>query len=587
MADYGIGQGINLGIQAGAGIAAQFANVEQQRRQNEMQQKQFGLAQAADVRAQDEHKRNIELKDLEIAKAKAGAKTLNIDAVIKGLYPDKRDQQLANEIVSMYRTDSENPSMVRTDHALAARADLQKMPPEQSLQKKLIYVANDKRKIEEDYQAKISSLEPWEATDENKQTIENERTKAHAALAEEEKRLKATSAPWTREMRQAEGGFSAIEKLQHGRQRLIDSGESPDSPKVKEYDDKIKKESTGSAPGKMGQFEYWYKQRYGKDVSTIAGTPEYDKQLNIYNKLSPEAVAQIQVKYTGPKEEAKKEAYKGDAVKIGKAIMKGDQPPDVGGFGMAKYQGQIRTFLADNDFDLSKATLDWTAAKKHVQTLHGTQQLRLGQAITFTKDSLEIVRDLAKEWQGGQFAPLNSVNLLAARNGAYGVKAASIATRLEAQISDLTSELGTVYKGGNSSTDESLKLAAQNLMAKWDETVLEDNIDQIDKNLQLRINSIKHSGVPTLSKDSIYAKLWNKEESNVYSEKQLREQMTQAGMKKEEQDKWVKNYKNNGKINDTGTKQETSSVPKIGDVIDGYKFKGGNPGSPTNWEKVK
>lgn len=32
---------------------------------------------------------------------------------------------------------------------------------------------------------------------------------------------------------------------------------------------------------------------------------------------------------------------------------------------------------------------------------------------------------------------------------------------------------------------------------------------------------------------------------------------------------------------------KTPPIPKIGDVRDGYKFKGGNPGVPANWEKVQ
>jgi len=191
--------------------------------------------------------------------------------------------------------------------------------------------------------------------------------------------------------------------------------------------------------------------------------------------------------------------------KIGDAIMRGEQPPDMQGRGMARIAPQLAAYFADKGFDMTTAQADWQAVKTHVKNMNGPQQLRLGQAISFTRESLPIIRSLAAEWKAGGFAPLNSLNLHAAASGAYGNKAASIATRLESQISDLTSELGTVYKGGNSSTDESLKLAAANLKSKWEESVLNDNVDQIEKNLSIRENSMRTSGVAGLSSASLYA----------------------------------------------------------------------------------
>ncbi len=155
-------------------------------------------------------------------------------------------------------------------------------------------------------------------------------------------------------------------------------------------------------------------------------------------------------------------------------------------------------------FDLVKANEDWSATQKYLSTLNGQQQVRLRQAVQFTSDSLPIIRGLAQEWDGGQFPILNKANLALAKNGAFGDKAASIAQRLTAQIADVTSELGTVYKGGNSSTDESLALAAKNLSGDWQKKVLMDSLDQVDQNLKIRKNSIK-SGSPVANEGNIYA----------------------------------------------------------------------------------
>src|SRR5208283_2268687 len=83
-------------------------------------------------------------------------------------------------------------------------------------------------------------------------------------------------------------------------------------------------------------------------------------------------------------------------------------------------------------------------------------------------------------------------------------EAGNLAHRLDAQIADLTSELGTVYKGGNSSTDESLKLAAKNLESDWNEQTFKSAINQIRQNLEIRKNSIRHSQPAGVTENSSY-----------------------------------------------------------------------------------
>jgi len=162
---------------------------------------------------------------------------------------------------------------------------------------------------------------------------------------------------------------------------------------------------------------------------------------------------------------------------------------------MAKYQGPLRSYLADSGYDLYSAEMDYTGTKKYVQSLNSTQQIRLRQATQFSYDSLDILEKLANQWMGGNYPVLNKVNLKAARNGLYGQDAAKIATALETQIADLTSELGTVYKGGYASTDETLKLAAKNLSGDWSQEVLESNINLVRKNLEIRLNSLKSARI--------------------------------------------------------------------------------------------
>jgi hypothetical protein len=191
-----------------------------------------------------------------------------------------------------------------------------------------------------------------------------------------------------------------------------------------------------------------------------------------------------------------------DVAQIAAGIVEGNQPPTV--TGLYRNGGPVRAELQRRGYNLAKAQEDWEATRKHLASLNSTQQLRLRQAVSFTSDSLDIIETLNKQWKGGRFPLLNRAQLKAAKGGALGPEAQSIATRLEAQISDLVSELGTVYKGGNSSTDDSLALAAKNLQADWSQKTLTDAIAQVRANLQIRRNSMLTAKAVT-NVDNVYA----------------------------------------------------------------------------------
>jgi len=192
-----------------------------------------------------------------------------------------------------------------------------------------------------------------------------------------------------------------------------------------------------------------------------------------------------------------------DVEAIADAIINGEQPPTL--TGLYRYAAPIRGALARKGFNLANAQSDWTATQRHFTTLNGAQQTRLRQAVDTAIHSLDVIDTLAGRWQGGQFPVLNRVNLAAAKHGVYGQQAASIAQQLEAQISDLTSELGNAYMGGNSPTDHALQLAAKNLSADWSEKVLKDMTALARTNLQIRQNAIKNTGVIGATPQNPYA----------------------------------------------------------------------------------
>ena len=187
----------------------------------------------------------------------------------------------------------------------------------------------------------------------------------------------------------------------------------------------------------------------------------------------------------------------GDAAAIADAIARGEQPPTT--TGLYHLGAPVRANLARRGYDLATAQQDYTATQRRLASMNSTQQVRLQQAVDFTNESLGTIEDLAKQWDGGQFPILNKANLVLAMNGAYGQQAASLATRLNQQINDMTSELANVYMGGNSPTDHAMQLAGSNLSADWSKQTLLDAVGQIRKNLTYRANSMRSvqtQGIP-------------------------------------------------------------------------------------------
>lgn len=227
----------------------------------------------------------------------------------------------------------------------------------------------------------------------------------------------------------------------------------------------------------------YIKSQFGGDKSTAPSGYRYttDQQGNQALEAIPGGPA-------APNSEIAKD--------IAKGIMDGTQPPNTQG--LYRYGAQTRAELSKQGFDLSKAQLEFNATTRALATMNGPQQTRIRQNIGTLSESLPLVRDLAKQWKGGKFPPLNRANLIAAKNGLYGPEAQSLSTRLDAEIGDVTAELAGVYMGGNSPTDHAFDLAKTQLSADWSEKTLLDSLDLAETNVRYRRNALNQpvSGVP-------------------------------------------------------------------------------------------
>lgn len=163
-------------------------------------------------------------------------------------------------------------------------------------------------------------------------------------------------------------------------------------------------------------------------------------------------------------------------------------------------------------FDLKKAQLEWRAALRLTQSLNSPQQVAMSQAITSTDHALNLVDSLAQEWDSAGWGTLSKARLEMAKAGlgdfanltaGERLKAQSLANRLDAEINDVTLNLGTIY-GRGTPTDATRELAGQNLKAWWAKGTVHDLVELSQWNLSnfsmaMRTNQANTGGQPNVA----------------------------------------------------------------------------------------
>jgi len=186
-------------------------------------------------------------------------------------------------------------------------------------------------------------------------------------------------------------------------------------------------------------------------------------------------------------------------------IIEGKLTPDLG-----KYSFRDRTALAGrlqrSGFNQTKMLTEWGAVQKYMTSANSATQLRLRQAVEKIGPHTDLIEGLYSQLEKKRlptgFKIWNSAALAAARNlpGETG----ALATNLEGQINDLAAELGNVYMGGNTPTDQAMKQARTNLSTEWNPETFHMAVQLIKKNVVLRRNAIRFTGPAGIPTDSPY-----------------------------------------------------------------------------------
>jgi hypothetical protein len=154
--------------------------------------------------------------------------------------------------------------------------------------------------------------------------------------------------------------------------------------------------------------------------------------------------------------------------------------------GLFRFGAPVRAYLAAQGYDHATATNEWTAQQKYLAATNGPTLVRMQAAIGMIPQQTAKIRSLWEQWKQeasvSGIKQFNRAQLFASKQ--TGGKAGALANALDAQIADLTSELGFVY------TDHSFKLAGANLNSQWDDQSVQLALKNIDDAAIYRRNAM-------------------------------------------------------------------------------------------------
>jgi hypothetical protein len=185
---------------------------------------------------------------------------------------------------------------------------------------------------------------------------------------------------------------------------------------------------------------------------------------------------------------ARMEAMQGRADDVAESIKTGDQPPVLTGlYGMGPL---VRSALSKDGFDLSKAQLQWDAAKKQVQSLNGPQMVRFKGLADSVVNTIDEVSALADQMQNSGIPLLNKAKLQAYIQAEGNSENGQIATRYMTAVGTLKEEFANLANGGYAPTEPAWKLADQQINGNYGVKQLGASLTEIQRLIKYRLNAM-------------------------------------------------------------------------------------------------
>jgi hypothetical protein len=237
-------------------------------------------------------------------------------------------------------------------------------------------------------------------------------------------------------------------------------------------------------------------------------------------------------------------------------IKRGDLPPVT--TGLYRIGAAVKAGLAKDGVNLSKLQLEWESARKQIQSLNGPHMMRYAGLANSVINTVDEVSALADQMKQRGITPLNHANLLALVNLEGNSERGQLASRYIAAVNTLKEEFANLANGGYAPTEPAWRLANEQINADYGVDQLNASLKEVRRLLNYRLQNVPNFGTLGPFGPNQYIGT-----QGVLPSIEAGAQAPQSG------------------------KGDMLNTPTPGTVEDGYRFKGGDPSNPANWEKVQ
>ena len=228
-------------------------------------------------------------------------------------------------------------------------------------------------------------------------------------------------------------------------------------------------------------------------------------------------------------------------------IISGNSPPDLSKVG-TKVNAAARAHMHEQGFNMGRAMLEWEATKKQVATLNNVQNTRLRDGAVRIVNTIDEVKDLTEKMDLGGVEWWNKGKLDYLINYRGNTPEGKLATRYVGMITALREEMQTMITGGYAPSVASWAQANKQLLeSRGKESVL-TSLDVVKRLMNYSTQAQGQGGAVVPGGGT-----------SRYSPPQQQSQPQQTGR------------------------------PKLstGDVVDGMRYKGGDPNKEESWEPAQ
>jgi hypothetical protein len=152
--------------------------------------------------------------------------------------------------------------------------------------------------------------------------------------------------------------------------------------------------------------------------------------------------------------------------------------------------GPVRAQLQKDGFDLSKATMEWDAAKRQVTNLNGPQMTRFVGLANSVSNTIDEVRRISQQMNLGNFPLLNRAELETIAQTQANTPKGQLARRYIVATNTLKEEFAGLANGGYAPTESVWHLANSQLSENFGVKEMDSALGEIQRLIKYRVSNI-------------------------------------------------------------------------------------------------